>query len=84
MANNDKHKSEAGQVIAEYVEAKLKEGYLLNMMQGFEVAMSMMDKYVKSHTYKETKAFIEQNLKKKDLIKNIVMGNKESEENENE
>ena len=54
-------------IIADFVEQELKGNYIKTMVQGFEVAMTLMRDYCDEHTPTEIKAFCEQNLERKNL-----------------
>ena len=72
-------KAEAMASISEYVETTLKNGFVLNMTQGFEVANQMMLDYINSgHNIDEVKSFIEKNLTKegKEAMIKVVKGGK--------
>ena len=73
-------KAEAMASIFKHFEDKLKDGYILNMMQGFEIANQMLLDYINSgHTIEEVKSFIEKNLIKegKETMIKVVKGGKE-------
>lgn len=52
-------------VIQNYYEEKLRKDYIRNMIIGWETAMHTLDKYMSSHTYKETKAYVKHCLSEK-------------------
>jgi urease gamma subunit len=50
-------------IVAQYTDEKLKEGRILNMQQGFELANQMMLDYINDgNGIDEVKSFIEKNL----------------------
>ena len=72
-------KAEAMASISNHFEDKLKDGYILNMMQGFEIANQMLLDYINSgHTVDEVKSFIEKNLSPngKEARSKVVRGEK--------
>lgn len=72
-------KAEAMASISRHVDDTLKNGFVLNMTQGFEVANQMMLDYINSgHNIDEVKSFIEKNLTKegKEAMIKVVKGGK--------
>ena len=72
-------KAEAMASISEYVETTLKNGFVLNITQGFEIANQMLLDYINSgHTVEEVKSFIEKNLSPngKESMSKVVRGEK--------
>jgi hypothetical protein len=71
-------KSEAlAEFVGEYIDGTLKEGRLLNMMQGREIANVEIRDYINDgHNLDDVKDFIERNLSKegKDAMSKVVMG----------
>lgn len=69
MSKNDKLKN---QILSVY-KKNLRDNYIKNMVQGFEVASMMyLEKIEKGCTIEELKEFITKNIKSKDVLEKII------------
>jgi len=58
------------------IATDLKNNYIKNMINGYEVAMSLLSEYAETHTAKEIKEFCDKCLEPKNIKKMENLANK--------
>lgn len=71
MTNGHKRKKmtkkEAMDSVSKSVKENLQSNYIKNIVQGFEIANKMLAEYMETHTFEESKEFVNKNLKRESL-----------------
>lgn len=70
---SNKSNDELTQVVVDHFESELKNNFIKNMIQGFEVATTMyLNKIEDGCTIEELKNFMEMNIKNKNVLEKMV------------